>query len=75
MAILLILVIFPLKFPLKPKNFTDGRRKGRTSKTKTVLKIRDQIPNFVKIRNTLPYHKEPPFVDIIKWGSSKKSVL
>ena len=38
MAILLILVIFPLKFPFKPKNFTANGRKGRTSKTKTVLK-------------------------------------
>ena len=40
------LFIFPLKFPLKPKNFTDSRRKGRTSKTKNVLKIRDQMEHF-----------------------------
>ena len=39
LAILLILVIFPLK----PKIFTDSRRKGRTSKTKAVLKIGDQM--------------------------------
>ena len=38
MAILFILVIFPLKFPLKPKNFRANGRKGHTSKTKTVLK-------------------------------------
>ena len=38
LAILLTLVIFPLKFPLNPKNFTANGRKGRTSKTKTVLK-------------------------------------
>ena len=38
MAILLILVIFPLKFPLKPKKSTDMGRKGCRAKTKTVLK-------------------------------------
>ena len=38
LAILLILVIFPLKFPLKPKNFTANGRKCPTAKTKTVLK-------------------------------------
>ena len=37
MAILFILVIFPLKFPLKPKKSTDMGRKGRRAKTKTVL--------------------------------------
>jgi len=46
LATLLILVILALKFPLKPKSFTDCRRKGRTSKTKTVLKIRDQMEQF-----------------------------
>ena len=29
-AIFLVLVIFPLQFPLKPKKITDSRRKGRT---------------------------------------------
>jgi len=31
---------------LKPKIFTDSRRKGRTSKTETVLKIIDQMEQF-----------------------------
>ena len=32
------MAIFPLKFPLKSKNFTDSGRSGRRTKTKTVLK-------------------------------------
>ena len=43
MAILFILVIFPLKFPLKPKKSTDMGRKGRRAKTKTVLKPVNQV--------------------------------
>ena len=38
LAIFLILVIFPLKFPLKPEKSTHMGRKGRRAKTKTVLK-------------------------------------
>ena len=49
MAILLILVIFPLKFPLKPKNFTANGKKDRTSKIKTVLKSVNKTEQLVGI--------------------------
>ena len=45
--ILLILVIFPLKFPLKPKNFTANGRKCPTAKTKTVLESVNKMEQLV----------------------------
>ena len=47
MAILLILVVFPLKFPLKPKNFTANGRKCPTAKTKTVLESVNKMEQLV----------------------------
>ena len=34
---------FPIEIPIEAEKTTDSRRKGRTSKTKTVLKIVDQM--------------------------------
>ena len=34
---------FPIEIPIEAEKITDSRRKGRTSKTKTVLKIGDQV--------------------------------
>ena len=51
MAILFILVIFPLKFPLKPKKSTHMGRKGRRAKTKTVLKPVNQGAKLGNMKN------------------------
>jgi len=51
LAILFILVIFPLKFPLKPKKSTDMGRKGRRAKTKTVLKTLRQVAKLGSMQN------------------------
>ena len=40
------LAIFPLKFPLKSKKFTDSGRNGRRTKTKTVLKSVNKMEHF-----------------------------
>ena len=40
------LIIFPLKFPLKSKIFTDSGRNGRRTKTKTVLKSGNKMEHF-----------------------------
>ena len=58
LAILLILVIFPLKFALKPKIFTANGRKCPTAKTKTVLESVNKMEQLVgmsksKFRNSL----------------------
>ena len=45
LAILLILVIFPLKFPLKPK--TANGKKCPTAKTKTVLESVNKMEQLV----------------------------
>ena len=55
---LLILVIFPLKFPLKPKKITANARKCPTAKTKTVLESVKKMEPLVgmskaKFRNSL----------------------
>ena len=47
MAILFILVIFPLKFPLKPKIFTANGRKCPTAKAKTVLESVNKMEQLV----------------------------
>ena len=47
LVILLILVIFPQKFPLKPKNFTANGRKCPTAKTKTVLESVNKMEQLV----------------------------
>ena len=47
MAILFILVIFPLKFPLKPKKITTNVRKCPTAKTKTVLESVNKMEQLV----------------------------
>ena len=67
MAILLILVIFPLKFPLKPKKITANERKGRTSKTKTVLKSvnkTEQLVGMSKSKREKNQNKNHPTVII-----------
>ena len=40
------LAIFPLKFPLKSKKFTDSGRNGRRTKTKTVMKSVNKMEHF-----------------------------
>ena len=49
MAILFILVIFPLKFPLNPKNFTANGKKCPTAKTKTVLESVNETEQLVRM--------------------------
>ena len=45
------LVIFPFKFPLKPKKSTHIGRKGRRLKTKTLLKPVNQVAKLARMQN------------------------
>ena len=53
LAILFILVIFPLKLPLKPKKSTEMGGKGRRAKTKTVLKPVNQVAKLGSMQNLI----------------------
>ena len=63
MAILLILVIFPLKFPLKPKYSTVNGRKCPTAKTKTVLDSVNKMEQLVGM-------SKAKFIKIIIMGAA-----
>ena len=63
LAILLIFVIFPLKFPLKSKKTTTMGRKGPRAKTKIVLKSVskvDQLGSMHNLKFQTFLNKNPP---------------
>ena len=65
LAILLLLVIFPLKFPLKPKNTITMGRSWATEETKYVLRPVKQWEQFGNMHNLITktfLNKNPPNV-------------
>ena len=65
MAILLILAIFPLKFPLQSEKITFMGRKGPKAKTKIVLKSVskvDQLGSMPNLKCQTFLNKNPPSV-------------